>query len=277
MNYRHVYHAGNFADVLKHAVLCWIVRYLQKKPAPLAFIDTHAGAGAYDLAAGAAQKTGEARDGILRLLGDNMAAEAALDPYLEQVRAANEGFPIRRYPGSPRLMAALARPADRVTVCERHPDDGAELQRSMAEFGNVRVVIGDGYRALQGLVPPPERRGLVLIDPPFEEADEFERLAQAFVAAHRKWPTGVYVLWHPLKDRAEVARFHAEIVNAGIRKVATASLGIDRSEGLSAAGLVLCNAPHTFAEDWAQALEQVARTLAQGPNPTATIAPLAGD
>ncbi len=272
MNYRHAYHAGNFADVLKHAVMCWTVRYLQQKPAPLCLIDTHAGAGFYDLKGPLAEKTGEAQNGILRL-AERSEIPLPLAPYLDAVRAANPGAAIERYPGSPLLMAALARPNDRVIACELHPEDGVALRASASR--NMHIALGDGYQTLSSFVPPLEKRGLVLIDPPFEEPDEFERLARAFIAAHRKWPTGVYVLWFPIKDRAEVERFHAELANAAIPKLTTVSLDVARPEGLSATGLILCNAPFTFEAEWRPALEWLTATLAQGPGPSSEIARLA--
>ena len=267
MNYRHAYHAGNFADVLKHAVLVWIVRYLQQKAAPLALIDTHAGAGLYDLTATPAQRTLEAKDGILRLTG-RADLPRALQPYLDLVRAANSGDAIRFYPGSAALMKALARPGDRVVACELHPQDAAGLRQSLGPARNMRVVLGDGYRTLSALVPPPEKRGVVLLDPPFEDPGEFERLARALVAAHAKWPTGVYLLWFPLKDPGEVLRLNAELANAAIKKLTFASLNVSRDEGLSATGLVICNAPFTFEAEWRPALEFLAAALAQGAHPS---------
>jgi len=263
MNYRHAYHAGNFADILKHGLMCWIVRYLQQKPGPLCLIDTHAGAGTYDLSGPQAAKTGEAQEGILRLWA-RTDAPTSLEPYLECVAAANKGHPAPlTYPGSSGLMASLARPADRVVACELHPEDAAALNESLGG-ARVRVVAGDGYSTLSSLVPPPEKRGLVLIDPPFEAADEFERLAQAFVAAHRKWPTGVYMLWFPIKDAGEVDRFKAELSNAAIAKLTSVSLDVARAEGLSATGLVLCNAPYTLDDEWRGTLTWLAQALAQG-------------
>jgi 23S rRNA (adenine2030-N6)-methyltransferase len=274
MNYRHAYHAGNFADVLKHALLCWIVRYLQQKAAPLSLIDTHAGAGFYDLTGVPAQKTAEAKDGILRLAA-RADVPLALAPFLDLVQAANGEGPITRYPGSPMLMAALARPVDRVVACELHPEDGVDL--AAAAPRNVRVVVGDGYQTLPSLVPPPEKRGLVLIDPPFEDPGEFERLAEAFIAAHRKWPIGVYMLWFPIKDETEAARFRAELANAAIPKLTAVTLDVARPEGLSATGLVLCNAPFTLAEQWATASAWLAHALAQGEGAASDIRVLSRD
>lgn len=268
MNYRHAYHAGNFADVLKHALLCWIVRYLQQKEAPLALIDTHAGAGVYDLTAAQAAKTGEAKHGILRLLAGSDSPRA-LAPYLDLVRAANKAdVDPNLYPGSPALMTALARANDRIVAVELHPEDGASLKETLRAKPRLQIVSGDGYRTLQKQVPPPEKRGVVLIDPPFEAPDEFEQLAKAFIAAHRKWPTGVYMLWFPIKHPDDAARFTAELANAVIPKLMLIALDIARPEGLSAAGLVLCNAPYTLEAEWRDTLPWLAKTLAQGPAPS---------
>lgn len=276
MNYRHAYHAGNFADVLKHAVLCWIVRYLQQKEAPLKLLDTHAGAGIYDLTGPAAAKTGEAKDGVLRLINQT-GLPPALAPYLDLIRATNQNAPeVRLYPGSTALMTALARRQDSVTACELHPEDAEALKRSVSS-PRLRIVTGDGYRTLLNNVPPPEKRGLVLIDPPFEEPDEFERLAATFIAAHRKWPTGVYILWFPLKHPDDANRFKTEIQSAGIKKLILATLDVARSEGLGATGLILCNAPFTFEAEWRPALDVLTKVLAQGLGSRATVERLNGD
>lgn len=266
MNYRHSYHAGNFADVLKHAVLCWTVKYLQQKEAPLSLIDTHAGRGVYDLAGPDSDKTSEARQGVLRLL--NLSGiPTVLEPYLDCVRLNSE----RRYPGSPALLQALARAQDRVTLCELHPEELAELRANIRECRNVSIFAGDGYRKLRSLIPPPEKRGLVLIDPPFEEPDELSRLTRDFIAAHRKWPTGVYLLWFPLKDRALFERFRAELQTSLIPKITLVLLDVDRAEGLSATGLVLVNPPYTFEDEWRPVLAWMINALAQGPDPSFTL------
>jgi 23S rRNA (adenine2030-N6)-methyltransferase len=267
MNYRHAYHAGNFADVLKHAVMVWIVRYLQQKEAPLALIDTHAGPGLYDLTSAPAQKTLEARDGILRL-ADRADLPQALKPYMDLVQAANGGGAITKYPGSAALMTSLARNTDRIVACELHPADAAALREALGETSKRRIIAADGYRTLLSLVPPPEKRGLVLIDPPFEQTEEFEHLARNFIAAHRKYPSGVYVLWFPIKDVGEVSRLKAELENSAIKRLTLLTLDVSRSEGLGACGLIVCNAPFTLANEWRPALEWLSTTLSQGPGPS---------
>ena len=283
MNYRHAYHAGNFADVLKHALLCWTIRYLQQKEAPAAFIDTHAGRGIYDLTGPEAAKTGEAKNGILKLLA-RTGAPGVFKPYLDVAREPT------LYPGSTALMLALARPTDRVVAIELHPEEAEALKQTLlppraAGFqpalpslraGKVpavpggpalpQILTGDGYTTLLKQIPPREKRGLVLIDPPFETDDEFERLAKTFIAAHRKWPTGVYILWFPIKQEADVTRFTSELTNAAIPKLTLATLDVARAEGLSRTGLLLCNAPFTLETEWRQPLAWLAKTLAQGSN-----------
>jgi 23S rRNA (adenine2030-N6)-methyltransferase len=275
MNYRHAYHAGNFADVLKHGVLAWVVRYLQQKEAPLGLIDTHAGAGVYDLTGVAAGKTGEAKDGILRLASAD-DGPAALQPYLAVVREMN-GAEIKSYPGSPALMLALARANDRVFACELHPEDSEALRRSLGADPRLKIATGDGYERLATLIPPREKRGVVLIDPPFEQPDEFEQLARAFIAAHRKWPTGVYALWFPIKHPSELERFQAELLSAGIKKLTLVTLDVARPEGLRKTGLILCNAPFTFDAEWSAPLSWLAETLAQGQGARAEIKGLTGE
>src|SRR5437763_13112898 len=197
MNYRHAFHAGNFADVLKHAVLARILAHLGEKAAPFRVIDTHAGAGLYDLAAEAATRTGEWRGGIGRLIDADLADDirALLAPYLAAVRAANPGGGLRRYPGSPLIALSLMRPRDRLVACELEPGAAAALAAHLRRDARARAVEIDGWLALNAYVPRKERRGVVLIDPPYEEKHEFARLADALAGAQRKWTTGIFLLW----------------------------------------------------------------------------------
>jgi len=213
-----------------------------------------------------AQKTTEARDGISRIL-PRTDVPAALGPYLAIVRAQQEGT----YPGSPALLKAMARKADRVVLCELHPQEVARLRENMGVARNIQVIEDDGYRRLRGLVPPPEKRGLVLIDPPFEQPDELLQLATAFIAAHRKWPTGVFLLWFPIKDRGLLDRFNAELKSSQIPKLTLLTLDVSRTEGLGATGLILANAPFTLEAEWAPALEWLATILSQGSAPAAQL------
>jgi 23S rRNA (adenine2030-N6)-methyltransferase len=266
MNYRHAFHAGNFADVLKHGLLCWIVDYLQQKEAPLCFIDTHAGRGVYDLSSPEALKTAEAGQGIQKIR-DRDDVPAPLRPYLDLVRAQGEST----YPGSPVLLARRARPQDRIVACELHPQEAEALRAATAHAPQLRVLEVDGYRKLPALLPPPERRGVVLIDPPFEQPDELQSLADAFIRAHRKWPTGVYILWFPVKDAAQVARFRDELRSAQIPRLTLCLLDVARPQGLSASAILVANAPYTLETEWTPTLAWLARILAQGEGATSRV------
>jgi len=268
MNYRHGYHAGNFADVLKHTALCELLRLLTAKDKKLFVLDTHAGAGGYDLAGGLARRSGEAEAGIARLAA---APRAGMPPavvrYLAAVAAYDRKFgppggAIRRYPGSPRLVRAALRPGDRFIACELHPADALALKREFAGDRAVEVRQADGYKALKALMPPPERRGLVLIDPPFESADEFERLLRALHQAARRFATGCYALWYPIKDEA-AAGFANELAAF---KVLTLELHMEAIEPgrLAACGLAVINPPWRFEEAMRDALPWIAGHLGPG-------------
>lgn len=251
MNYRHAYHAGSFADVVKHAVVALAVERLKAKDAPFCVIDTHAGIGRYDLAATAARKTGEYETGIARLWArDPDTLPAELGPYLGAVKALNGGAPerasLRWYPGSPRLVRSLLRRQDRLVALELHPEDAAALSRLFQHDPQVTVREADGYAALKALLPPKERRGLVLIDPPFEEKDEFGRVVQSLREAHRRWATGHYIVWYPVKDRQPVAAFHDALKATGMARILVAELLLrpaDAPERLNGTGLILVNPP----------------------------------
>jgi 23S rRNA (adenine2030-N6)-methyltransferase len=233
MNYRHAFHAGNFADVVKHAVLARILLHLGAKPAPYRVIDTHAGAGLYDLAGPEASRRGEWQTGIARLFaavsdsaGIDAAARTLLAPYLDAVAARNPAGRLATYPGSPALVAALLRRQDRLVVCEREPGAAAALKRNFAHDPRITAVTIDGWTALNAYVPPKERRGLVLVDPPYEETDDFACLAQSFEAAHRKWATGIYVLWYPIKARAEPDALARRLRRSRIGKILRAEVDV---------------------------------------------------
>ncbi len=273
MNYRHAYHAGNFADVVKHAVLALLVERLKGKESAFCVLDTHAGIGRYDLRSVPAQKTGEFRGGILRLLEhDGRTLPAALKPYLAAVRALNGGAnfsatALRWYPGSPRLVRSLMRRQDRLALLELHPEDAAALAALFARDPQVEVRQADGYIGLKALLPPRERRGLVLIDPPFERRDEFDRLARGLRQAHRRWATGQYLVWYPIKDRAPVAAFHGALRQSGIGRVLIAEFLLrpdDDAERLNGCGLVLINPPWKTDEALRVLLPQLATILAAG-------------
>lgn len=267
MNYRHAFHAGNFADVLKHAALARMLVHLREKPAALRVIDTHAGAGVYDLTAPEAERTGEWKSGIGRLMGAPLPAELAalLAPYLDAVAALNGGAGLRLYPGSPALALQLLRPQDRLTACELEPNAGAALARHLRKDARARVVAIDGWVALNAYVPPQERRGLVIIDPPFEQRDEFARSAAALVAAHRKWATGTFLLWYPVKERRAPAALARQLRSSGIAKILRAELHVAALDGehLSGSGLIIVNPPWRLADELGVILPALAALLAQ--------------
>src|ERR1700712_6123149 len=203
MNYRHAFHAGGFADVIKHIVLVRMLIYLQKKPPAFRVIDTHAGAGRYDLTGSEANRSGEWLTGIARVMQARFSEKALplVAPYLDIVRAFNPKAELKAYPGSPLIARALLRPQDRMTACEVEPKARKHLIDALRRDSQARVVDLDGWLALPAFVPPNERRGLVLIDPSFEQKDEFETLADGFTEAYAKWPTGSYLIWYPVKSR----------------------------------------------------------------------------
>ncbi len=209
MNYRHAFHAGNFADVFKHAILARILVYLAKKETPFRYIDTHAGAGRYDLAGEAARRSLEWRDGVARLVKARppAAIAALLAPYLQAIGPFDADGRPASYPGSPALAQALLRPQDRIALCEAHPEDRESLVAALGRDGRLSIVGADGYVALNAYIPPKERRGVVLIDPPYEAPDESERVEAALANALVKWPRGTYALWRPIKAPLEDARF----------------------------------------------------------------------
>lgn len=245
MNYRHVFHAGNACDVLKHAVLTMIVERLSVKDAPFRVLDTHAGIGLYDLTSEEALKTREFDGGIGPLL-EAPLPHPALTRYLDVVRSLNPDGVSRRYPGSPALVNALIRPIDRQVLVELHPEDHAALKRLYARDDRVAVHKMDAHDAIKAHLPPPERRGLVLIDPPFEEADEFERLVRAIKIATKRWAGGVFALWYPIKDRLAVGRFHEAVIAEAIKRASIVEL-TTRDDGplprLIGSGLLLVNPP----------------------------------
>jgi 23S rRNA (adenine2030-N6)-methyltransferase len=274
MNYRHAFHAGGFADVIKHIVLVRMLIYLQDKPAAFRVIDTHAGAGVYDLTGEEARRGGEWLTGIARVMQARFSETTLplVAPYLDIVRAYNRERDLKAYPGSPLIARALLRPQDRLTACEVEPKARKRLIDALRRDAQARVVDLDGWMALPAFVPPKERRGLILIDPPFEQKDEFERLESGFAEAFAKWPTGSYLLWYPVKSRRatdDLARHVAATVAAGpspgkcLRlefSVAPQSAGA----ALASAGLLIVNPPWTLAGELKAILPELEKPLGQG-------------
>lgn len=254
MNYRHAYHAGNFADVVKHAILARIVEYLKRKPGPFRVIDTHAGIGLYDLSSEEAQKTGEWREGIGRLIDEPLPEAAAelLAPYLDAVRHTNADGSVRYYPGSPAVTRHLLRSVDRLTAIELHPADAATLKERFAGDWQVRVIELDGWLSLGAHLPPKEKRGLVLVDPPFEKEGEFDRMIDGLAKAHQRWPGGVYALWYPIKDRAAVQRFRDGLKATGIPKIMDIVFELRAPSAeprLDGTGMIVVNPPYVLQQE----------------------------
>ncbi len=242
MNYRHAYHAGNFADCFKHALLVALVDSFARKPAPYFVLDTHAGAGHYDLAAEPAQRTGEADSGIYQLLD---ARPSGLARYLALVEA------LGLYPGSPAIIRALLRPADRLACCELHPEDVVLLRRQFHRDPQVEVHNRSGWEALGALLPPKEKRGLVFIDPPFENPDEFAVLAEGLRRGRSRFGHAILAAWYPIKQRAAVRSFHATLKAAEIPDILAIELYLrepTNPERLNGCGLLVINPPYRFAE-----------------------------
>jgi 23S rRNA (adenine2030-N6)-methyltransferase len=249
--YRHLFHAGSFADVLKHALLARLLLALGKKDKPYCYIDTHAGVGLYDLAHPWARKNAEFRDGIGRLWECDDAPEL-LAPYLDAVRAENRGGGLRFYPGSPRIAQRLMRPGDRLVLSELNRDDCAALAERCVADRRVTVHLMDGYQSLKAHLPPPERRGLVLVDSSFDRAGEFKRLADALAAAHARWATGVYAVWYPMMESNVLRAFERGVAATGIRKILQLELAV-RPEGwtlgMRGCGMLVVNPPFGFEEE----------------------------
>jgi len=253
MNYRHAFHAGNFADVVKHALLARAVMHLRKKEAAFRVIDTHAGSGLTDLSGDEARRGAEWQDGIGRVFGFAFNAEAAalLAPYLAAIAAFNPDGALARYPGSPLLIRQWLRPQDRLIACELEPAAARALSQNLHGDPRVKAIAIDGWTALNAYIPPKEKRGLVLIDPPFERANELQHAAEALGAAHRKWPGGTVLLWYPLKDPGERARFAKTIAALGLVKSLQIELYCNAIDGtkLKGTGLIIVNAPWTLAAE----------------------------
>lgn len=261
MNYRHAFHAGNFADCLKHALLVWIVRALGRKAAPFRVLDTHAGAGAYDLGSEEAQRGGEWQAGIGRLL------EVTNGPLADYVALAREAGAPARYPGSPELVRALLRPEDRLVCVELHPEEHAALRARFRADPRVSVHRRDGWEALRALTPFPERRGLVLMDPPFEQPGEFGRLAAGLSLVARRFRGAVQAAWYPIKHRAPVRAFHAEVEASGLRDVVAAELWLREPTDparLNGCGLLVANPPWGFEAEARGALAALEGRLGAG-------------
>ena len=272
MNYRHAYHAGNFADVVKHIVLTRILEYMKLKDAAFRVIDTHAGIGLYDLMGPEAAKTIEWKSGIFRLMAavDNNELDAEttalIAPFINAVKAENSTSDIRYYPGSPLLTRHLLRKQDRLSALELHPNDVKTLAKLFDGDYQVRVTHLDGWLAMGAHLPPKEKRGVVLVDPPFEIGGEFDRLVSNLAKAHKKFSGGTYALWYPVKDHREVKKFHQALYDTGIQKIMVAELSIRAASlepRLDGTGMIIVNPPYVLEKELKLILPALVKLLCE--------------
>jgi 23S rRNA (adenine2030-N6)-methyltransferase len=269
MNYRHAFHAGNFADVFKHAILARVIEYMKRKQTPFRVVDTHAGIGRYDLASAEAGKTNEWQAGIGRLVGNGAVtlspeAQILLRPYLEAISAENGGGPLRRYPGSPRLALRLMREGDRLVANELHPEDAVALKAAIGRDSRARITTLDAWMALRAQLPPKERRGIVLIDPPFEQPGEFERISAGLAEGLSRFAPGVLIAWYPIKDIKQVERWQRTLTALKSEKLIAVDLLLRTpadKDRLNGCGLVILNAPYALKDELGVLLPELARVL----------------
>lgn len=266
MNYRHAYHAGNFADVLKHAVLVGLVESLKQKATPFALLDTHAGSARYSLTGVEALKTREFASGIQPLLGLSQLP-ATLHVYLNIVRAFNAGHGLQAYPGSPLIASAQMREHDRLVACELNPEEARNLKAEFRDDARVACHQRDGYEALRALLPPKERRGLVLIDPPYEaQLDEFDAVHAGLLDAHARWPTGMYAVWYPIKLRQDAEAWYRKLATLPHARILIGELCLHEPNSalrLSGCGMALLNPPYRFEHTLGEILPVLAKALQQ--------------
>ncbi|MEZ5557890.1 MAG: 23S rRNA (adenine(2030)-N(6))-methyltransferase RlmJ [Pseudomonadales bacterium] len=279
LSYLHEYHAGNFADVLKHLVLVRVLEYLTRKPAPLRYVDTHAGAGLYRLDGTEALQTREFHDGIARLWVRDDVPEVIV-PYLDLVRRCNGDGPLRTYPGSPWLARAMLRQQDRLDLCELHPREFSLLQAQFAGARRSRCHQQDGFAVSLALMPPVERRGLVLIDPSYEIKTDYPGVVRHVAALHRRFATGTYLIWYPVVEAGRAADLERAFAQSGLRRVQLFELG--RAEpgsrpGMTAAGMVVVNPPFTLAADMTGALAYLAPLLSEDGEPRYRVVEIVGE
>lgn len=277
MKYRHAFHAGNFADVTKHVALVAALMRLTVKERPLFVLDTHAGSGRYEI-----EGSGEAAAGVARLLQRRPGVEhPALERYLAIIRELNPDGRLRAYPGSPWIEAALMRAGDRAAFCELQPAEADALRLLFRGDARIGVHARDGYEALGALLPPAEKRGVALIDPPYEETEtDFTRVTDALVATAARWPQGVVIAWYPIKQGAVAARLHRRLIDAGLRKLLVAELCVhpdDSRAGLNGSGIVTVNPPWQFEEDLRRLLPPLHAVLAEGGAGRTRVATIAGE
>jgi 23S rRNA (adenine2030-N6)-methyltransferase len=268
VNYRHAYHAGNFADVLKHVVLVGLIEALKQKQKPFRFLDTHAGSARYSLTSVEAEKTREFASGITPLLALSHLP-SLLHIYLNVVRSFNVGLgsTLHTYPGSPLIAAALLRDSDRISACELQPDEARRLKAEFAGDSRVECHQRNGYEALRALLPPKEKRGLVLIDPPYEaQLDEYDAILAGLLDAHQRWPTGTYAIWYPIKLRQDAEVFYRRLAGLPHPNILVAELCLHQPNTalrLNGCGMAILNPPYRFDHTLADILPTLTKALEQ--------------
>ncbi len=267
MNYRHAFHAGNFADVLKHVMLAFVIDYQQQKPGPIRVVESHAGAGLYDLASAAAARTSEWKDGVGRLAAPFAPeVEDVLKPWRDALDVLRAGHGATSYPGSPLLCQQLLRADDRYIGAELQPETFRALKSALGRDARMKAFQMDGWQALRANIPPKERRGLALIDPAFEAADEWQALARETTAAWRKWPTGCFMVWYPLKNPRQADELCGALADAGPATALRLELMVDDldvANRLAGCGLAILNPPWTLKAAADALLPALAERLAR--------------
>jgi 23S rRNA (adenine2030-N6)-methyltransferase len=264
LSYRHSFHAGNFADVIKHVVLVEMLDHLIQKEAPFEYIDTHAGSGLYDLQSDDAQKLQEHANGIGQL---NVNDFPELECYFEVIRSLNPPNTLCIYPGSPAIAQYFLRPQDRAWLFELHPQDYESLCKHMVNRKRIKVRCENGFEGLNALLPPGSRRGLVLVDPSYEIKSDYDRVIKHVVAGYKKFSSGIYAIWYPVVDRRKIDAMKIELLKSGIKNIQRFELGIAEDSverGMTASGIIVINPPWTLFKKMSDLLPKLAQQLTQG-------------
>lgn len=263
LSYRHSYHAGNYADVLKHTVLTSILDYFLQKDKAFCYLDTHSGCGAYQLDSTQALKTGEFEGGIGRLWGMQNLPEP-VSRYLDQVKAFNGGGSLLLYPGSPMICNQMRRDDDRMFLFELHSNEFTNMRGNFSGDRRIKMANSDGLQGLIANMPPKERRGFVLIDPSYEIKTEYDDVVEALISAYRRFATGTYALWYPVVKRTLITKMERELKASGIKNIQLFELGIEadkQERGMTSTGMIVINAPWTLQKEMQQSLPFLAETL----------------
>ncbi len=257
MNYRHIYHAGNFADVFKHVLLIGLIESLQRKETPFCYFETHAGIGSYDLFSTSTQKSQEYLGGVAKIISEKVTPPWVAT-YLTCIKTLNATIDkLRYYPGSPYFVKQLLRETDRAVLSELHPDDVLTLKKTFFDDKKIHIHHQDGYQSLKALLPPKERRGLILIDPAYEKSDELNQLPHRLAEAIQRFATGIYAIWYPIKKSSQLIPFYRDLKNQIAQPMLVAEFCVyadDIDTGLNGCGMVIVNPPWQFDEELRQVL-----------------------